>query len=484
MHDQGGRLRPGRGLNLQKIPNRHTRTRKGQNRFKKQRQLQFQPCNTMPGHDAGKHGHDQRNTQCQPPGDQLKRVLMIAYHFPPLAGSSGIQRTLRFVQHLPSLGWQPLVLSADPRAYDRTSSDLLNDVPAGTVVRRAFALDTARHLQCAGRYLGWMARPDRWVSWRFAAVRQSLKMIEEFKVDVIWSTYPIATAHMVASTLHRKTGIPWVADFRDPMAHDGYPADPLTWQSFQRIEADAVATANYCVFTTPGAASLYQQRYPDAASRMVVIENGYDEECFSFASLQAKSWRTPEFARAQILMLHSGIVYPLERDPSQLFMALGQLNKEGVIGSDELRIRFRASVHDDLLINLAKTHGVQEFIELCPAVPYQEALTEMLEADVLLLMQGSNCNAQIPAKLYEYLRAGKPVLGLTDPAGDTAAALRKAGLTDIMRLDSADDIALKLPAFVRNCRQGKLALPNPLAVKQASRYLRSKALAALLQQVS
>ena len=76
----------------------------------------------------------------------MKRILMIAYHFPPLAGSSGIQRTLRFVQHLPSLGWQPLVLSADPRAYEKTSDDLMADVPPSTVVRRAFALDTARHL--------------------------------------------------------------------------------------------------------------------------------------------------------------------------------------------------------------------------------------------------------------------------------------------------------------------------------------------------
>ena len=81
----------------------------------------------------------------------MKKVLMIAYHFPPLAGSSGIQRTLRF----------PLVLTADPRAYERTSDDLLDEVPSGLVVERAFALDTARQLSVRGRYLGWLARPDR-----------------------------------------------------------------------------------------------------------------------------------------------------------------------------------------------------------------------------------------------------------------------------------------------------------------------------------
>lgn len=80
----------------------------------------------------------------------MKRILMIAYHFPPLAGSSGIQRTLRFVQHLPSFGWQPLVITASPRAYERTSDDLVPEVPSDPMVHRAFALDTARHLSLGG----------------------------------------------------------------------------------------------------------------------------------------------------------------------------------------------------------------------------------------------------------------------------------------------------------------------------------------------
>ncbi len=409
---------------------------------------------------------------------------MIAYHFPPLAGSSGIQRTLRFVQHLPALGWQPLVLSAHPRAYENTNDDLLADVPAMAVVRRAFALDAARHLQLKGRYLGWMARPDRWISWRFDAMRQGLQLIEEYKPDVIWSTYPIATAHLIASRLHRKTGVPWIADFRDPMAQDGYPADPRTWQSYQAIEADAAAHARYCVFTTPGAASVYQRRYPSAASRMVVLENGYDEESFAAAAPQPTNDSIPADGGRPLVMLHSGIVYPSERDPIQLFVALGRLKKAGSLSPAELRIRFRASVHDGLLQNLAQAHGAQDFIELCPAIPYREALAEMMAVDALLVLQASNCNEQIPAKIYEYLRAGKPILALTDPAGDTAGVLRGAGLHDIARLDSADEIARILPALVHDWRQGKVSLPQKPAVQQASRRGRSQALAGLLAQAT
>jgi glycosyltransferase involved in cell wall biosynthesis len=412
----------------------------------------------------------------------LKRALMIAYHFPPLAGSSGIQRTLRFVQHLPALGWQPLVLSASPIAYERTSDDLLADVPTDTVVRRAFALDTAKHLTIAGRYFGWMARPDRWMSWKFDAIRQGRKLIKEFKPDVIWSTYPIATAHDIAAALHKQTGIPWVADFRDPMAQVDYPPDPITKNHFLAIEKEAAAHAAYCVFTTPGAAQDYRLRYPAAASRMLVLENGYDEESFASVALAKPSPVNADTPRP-LVMLHSGIVYPAERDPTELFRALGRLKAQGSLTPAQLCIRFRASVHDDLLLRLATEHGAIDFIELCPAIAYREALAEMVQVDALLVMQASDCNAQIPAKVYEYLRAGRPILGLTDPVGDTAGVLRSAGLHAIARLDSVDEIAALLPNFIAAVRDGQMHLPTVAAVQQASRQNRSEALAVLFNSV-
>ena len=415
----------------------------------------------------------------------MKKILMIAYHFPPLAGSSGIQRTLRFVQHLPLLGWQPLVLSAHPLAYEKTGEDLLQDVPAGTVVRRALALDTARHLQLGGRYFEWMARPDRWISWKFAAIRTGLQLIEAYKPDVIWSTYPIATAHVIASRLHRKTGIPWVADFRDPMAHDGFPSDPRTWQSYLAIEADAIAQAHTSIFTTPGAARMYQQRYPGAASRMVVLENGYDEESFLTAeSTRSPVAKTPTDKVQPLVLLHSGIIYPLERDPTQLFVALGRLKHAGLLVAGELCIRFRAAVHEDLLKALAQTCDVQDMIELLPAITYLDALAEMMAVDALLVMQASNCNAQIPAKIYEYLRAGKPILGLTDPEGDTAVVLQQAGIHSVAHLDSADEITTELLAFMAALKEARAELPNPVAVHSASRKGRAESFVQLLNQVT
>lgn len=411
----------------------------------------------------------------------MKKVLMIAYHFPPLAGSSGIQRTLRFAQHLPSCGWQPLVLSASPRAYERTSDDLSAEIPPGTVVRRAFALDAARHLALGGRYIGALARPDRWISWRFDAVRQGMQLIREFKPEVIWSTYPIATAHVIGAELQRRSGLPWIADFRDPMAQVDYPADPRVWKAFADIERQAMTQAFACTFTTPGAARLYTQRYPAAQARLSLLENGYDEE--SFVGAQRAATEGP-LHPGRVTLLHSGIVYPQERDPTLLFQAMERLRRQGSISPENFMLRLRAAVHADVVLPIAQKYGVTDMIEFLPAIPYRDALAEMMRADGLLVLQAANCNDQIPAKIYEYLRSGRPILCLTDPAGDTAGVMRDAGLTAIARLDSSDEIVAALGSFVEAIRSARSTGADGDYVRQASRRGRTAALARLLDQAA
>jgi len=278
----------------------------------------------------------------------MKRILMVAFHFPPLSGSSGIQRTLRFAKYLPEFGWEPMVLSAHPRAYEKTSEDQLSEIPKNTTVVRATAFDTARHFAIAKRYPSFLARPDRWISWLPGAIVSGMKMIHHYKPDVIWSTYPIATAHLIGHALHKRSGIPWVADFRDPMAQEGYPSDPRTWQSYNRIEKLTTSKSSLCTFTTPGTLRLYSERYPQSSSRFRMIENGYDEETFAGLA-QGGSPLNP----GKITLLHSGIVYPSERDPTQFMQAIRTLLDEGRISAHRLCIRCRASMHEGFLQSLA-----------------------------------------------------------------------------------------------------------------------------------
>jgi glycosyltransferase involved in cell wall biosynthesis len=410
----------------------------------------------------------------------MKRLLMIAFHFPPLAGSSGIQRTISFARHLPRFGWEPLVLTAHPRAYERVSDDQLGDVPSAVVVERAFALDSARHLAILGRYPAFSARPDRWITWWLGAVPEGLAMIRKYRPDALWSTYPIATAHKIGHTLHRISGLPWIADFRDPMAQDGYPADPKTWRTFRAIEERALRGASFSVFATPGAARMYRQRYPDVpVARLAVIENGYDEE--SFARLESSD--SGPLLPGTFTLIHSGIVYPSERDPTQLFQALRSMLDEGRVKPGELRVRLRAPAHEALLANLIDKFRLAEVVELCPPIPYHRALQEMMRADGLLVLQASNCNEQIPAKVYEYLRCRRPIMALTDPAGDTAILLRKAGIHSIARLDSAQEIALELGRFLDQVKRGDATSPSDAFLRVASRLQRTREFANLLDQL-
>lgn len=408
---------------------------------------------------------------------------MIAYHFPPLRGSSGIQRTLRFCRYLPEFGWSPVVLTAHPRAYELTSDDLLADVPAGMPVHRAFALNTARHLALGSRYPRLLAVPDRWSSWFVGGVLSGLSLVRRHAVDAIYSTYPIATAHLIGLALHRLTGLPWLADFRDPMAQEGYPEDPLVWKSYKWIEERVLREASRSLFTSESALKDYRRTYPDVpAERLVLIENGYDEEAFANLTACAPGEHTPP-ARPLVL-LHSGIVYASERDPTDLFKALGALKAGKALTAADVEIRFRASGNDALLRELASANDVADMISILPPIGYGDALAEMMTADALVVMQASNCNSQIPAKAYEYVRAGKPILALTDPVGDTAGVLRRAGIESILRLDSAAEIERGLPAFIAAIRAGTAPRPDAAFARACSRRERTRELATTLDAVA
>jgi glycosyltransferase involved in cell wall biosynthesis len=410
-----------------------------------------------------------------------KRVLMIAFHFPPWQGSSGVQRTLKFCRYLPEHGWDPLVLSVHPHAYQSVSLNQLSELPPHVKVERAFGLDAAKHLSVAGIYPACLAWPDRWSSWWVGAVPAGLKLIRRYRPDLIWSTFPIATAHMIGLTLHRFSRIPWVADFRDSMTEDHYPADPKVRRIYRWIERHTIARCRRAVFTTPGALRMYRDRYPAVeAVRWAVIGNGYDEENFLSAQRAAG---LAERVGGPIVLVHSGVLYPSERDPRAFFSALRNMKAAGRISSQQVKIVLRATGHDDHYRELLAQLGLGDIVSIEPPIPYQEALIEMLRADGLLVFQASNCNHQVPAKVYEYLRAGRPILALTDPNGDTAAVLKQAGIDTIVPLDAENQIVVGLADFLTRLRASSAPVPRPGTIEAFSRRAKTRELAGLFEAV-
>ncbi len=417
----------------------------------------------------------------------VKKALLIAYHYPPVKISSGVQRTLAFSQYLRNYAWEPIVLTVNPKAYQIISKDQLNDIPDDIIVKRAFALDTGQHLAVFGRYLSLMALPDRWITWWFGGVVSGMLLIRKHHPAVIWSTYPIATAHLIGLTLSRLTGIPWVADFRDSMIDQTYPQKRTLRWFHRSIERRVIKACRFAVFTTPGAVHLYKERYPDiSADRFRLIPNGYNEEIFLEVERENNAISIDDQISATkkpMVLVHSGVIYPEERDPKAFFEAIADLKKTKHIDAGRLRIILRATGHDEAYRKIITDLCIADIIELAPGIDYRAALKEMMLADGLLIFQASNCNHQIPAKLYEYFRARKPILALTDKAGDTAVTLKFAGVGSIAPLDNVQKIRESILDFVGSLEEGVASVAEAGVIEKYSRKYAARELAELFAEV-
>lgn len=411
------------------------------------------------------------------------RLLYIAYHFPPLQGSTGIARTLAFAKYLREYNWDVTVLTVKASAYPDIREQNYASIPAHIEVVRTTAFDTRRHLSVFGRYPTLLAIPDRQQSWIPFGVRAALRIIRKWKPHALLSTYPVASAHCIGYLAHRLTGCPWIADFRDPMAQPNYPPEPAVHRAFERIEQLAFSRAARVLVTTPGAADLYAERFPHYPRQQIhTITNGFDPQMFEGIARPG-----PQAAAAPpgrpLRLLHSGLLYPEERDPTQLFAAIAQLRDEGLLDARSVNFLFRASGNESNYRRHILDLGLEGIVELLPPIPYKEALAEMTAADGLMILQASNCNQQIPAKLYEYLYAARPIVCFTDPRGDTGQLLHKLGSTQVARLDSAPDIKRVLVTFMENLRRRAAFIVPAELVTNFSRHKLTGDLADMLDDV-
>jgi len=412
----------------------------------------------------------------------MQKILMVAFHYPPYEGGSGVHRTLKFSRYLPDHGWQPIVLSAHPRAYTQLGEEQIQEIPSGVIVKRAFALDTARHLSIRGRYSKFLALPDRWANWWFAGVAAGLRLIRKNRPSCIWSTYPIATAHLIGLTLHKLTGLPWVADFRDSMTEDSYPRDPWSRRSYLWIERRAVKYASCLVFTAPSTCKMYLQRHPNlTVDRCMFLPNGYDEKDFKGLTVLP---RRGNLNGGPIRLLHAGLIYTDDRDPTVFFNAVSRLKNEGLINAALLKIDLRASGSEAYYTELITQLGIADIVHLLPALSHRKALQDCADSDALLLFQAASCNHQVPAKVYEYLRLGKPILALTSYAGDTAALLEQTGGATVVDLADEKSIFSVLPQFLGRVRDGTHPFPDAEKVRRYKRAQQALDLARRLNELT
>jgi glycosyltransferase involved in cell wall biosynthesis len=398
--------------------------------------------------------------------NELQNILFIAYHFPPEAGSSGFLRTLKFVRYLPDHGWHPTVLSVATRVYDRMNASLMPQVPDDVHVLRPFCLNTSIDLSIGDRYPGWLALPDRWISWMFSGVPAGLNAIRKHRISVLFSTFPIVTAVLIGLVLKKITKLPWIVDFRDSMTEPDYPRDRRTRRVCQWVERQAVAAADRILFTTPSTRKMYLERYPQLREEnCIVIRNGYDEDDFKDLDISG----TKASPIRPLRLLHLGLLYPEERDPRVFFSVLSDLKKEGIISSSSVTIDFRASGTENYYAQMIKDKNLGDIVHLLPALPYHDALRDAVNSDALMIFQDKSCDHQIPAKVYEYLRLRKPILALTSYSGDTAQLLKSSQSALVMDLKNYRDIKSKLPVFLESLESQPHPTASPEFVTQFER---------------
>ena len=247
---------------------------------------------------------------------------------------------------------------------------------------------------------------------------------------------------------------------------------------FAWIERQTIMRCSAAVFTTHSARDSYVARFPMLpASKFSVIENGYDEDGFGGAV------PVPVMPGERLTLVHSGVLYDTGRDPSPFFEALAALKASGKADAQRLRVILRAPGEMDDIAALVAKYQVGDIVKVEPPVPYREALLEMLGADGLVVFQGTPFNTQIPAKIYEYFRARKPILALVDTAGETARVLRAAGFDAIADMNSGAAIAPVLERLLGQIRQGTAYVATEALIASSSRTHRASQLAKVFDQV-
>ena len=406
-----------------------------------------------------------------------KKVLMIAFHFPPDA-SVGAQRTFKTAEYLPQYGWDPIVLTAKESAYGSVekSQKISKKLLANT--HRTAALDVHQHLTVKGKHLGWMAIIDRWTTWIPGAIWKGLKLIKQQKPDLIWSTAPIPSAHIIAAILSKISSIPWVADYRDPFSYHHTLVSKIKAKILKKIDKITVKISTAAIFTTPKTTELYQNYFDDESpDKFNTVENGYDEQNWEKLSKHHLSSKSP-ISPKKFTLLYSGVLYPNGRDPTPLFSSIQSLKVSGVIADDNFELIFQGAGDGKNYEELIESLEITNMVKFTASVPYLDSLACLKEANALVIIQGQIFNYQVPAKLYEYIRSTKPLIVMTPNESATALAALQHPLSKVA--NNRDDIA----EVLLKCVNGSLKSPNEIETKQFSRQQKASEIALIFNRVT
>jgi glycosyltransferase involved in cell wall biosynthesis len=408
-----------------------------------------------------------------------KRVLIITYYWPPSAGS-GVQRWLKFAKYLPEFGWEPVIFTPENPDFDLKDPGLEKEIPKNVEVlkfpiwepydlfrkvknQRENPAKILEKRKKSWRDLAaiWLRAntliPDPRIFWKKPAVGFLLDLVKNGQFDAIITTGPPHSMHLIGLDLKRKTGIYWLADFRDPWSTweflDTLPMVAWVKQRHQKLEKQVLSQADVVTTISP----TFQADLEAIGGRKIeLLTNGFDE------SDLPQPWPHIPESEEPIEILYTGVIDSI-RNPTPFLLAFKRVFENG---KNNVRLRFVGLVSE----------GVQEFVKndawLAAHVVFEGYMShekvfkyyQNAHLLLLILTDTKNAKGNIPGKIFEYMATGRPIIALGDPDGDAAKILAEAHAGRVFTHDDDAGVESFLSAFEPNATN-----PDPDSIQHYSR---------------
>lgn len=434
-------------------------------------------------------------------------LLLVSYFYPPAA--TGVRRVVSLVRHLPEHGWRPLVLTAPPVAGAGHDDGPLDDpIVAATPVVRAESWDPYRLAAWArgGGSLppgsgpttarasgGWgpfvMAAlrahlfvPDDRCGWIPAAVARGVAAVRRHRLRGIYSTNYPQSAHVVAWRIAARTGVPWVAEFRDGWTQNPAffaPGNLLVRAAHLALERRVARAATAIVTVSPPVTRHLQRLRGDAPGRLpaVTIYNGFE------SPPAASPTDAPPLEPGRRTVLYTGTFFGRRRPDAFLAGLAWALRRDPSLAAG-WRVWMRAEL-DDRARALVGRLGLAEVVRVLPAVAFAQCVEEQRRADACLLVleHGPGADIMVSQKVFEYLAARRPIFALVPP-GAAAELLAETGGAAIETTQEPARVGRALARFLRAVESGSLASANEQVLARFDRQVQAAEIAALIDRAA